>query len=431
MNNPAPDSTKPEGRTLRQMLDEQRAWIAEQRVKRGEAPKPAAQPPPPAPLRVLPPPVKAKAAPAPDPEIPPDWHEPQPDTADFDELHCAPAPKKRAKRTSLEVLRERSPMLARLVESTTLRKDAQRERARILLCLLDRTLPWNARVKEGSWYVQGACARASIKSIRAWYQQRWRSQMAPCLKTIKRHLAVLERFGAIVRAPGDWLEGKPQVQGAYGAYTERHGDTIYPMRDARSVKWWRDVGRDLLKLWPNARRNIDVWRAKIGDWRTAMLRWTRDAAGNLYDKAKALAASGMMRVDEAVRVLARGTGVERKEEADDRHRAKLREVRRNQRLAMLREEGETEQRRDKARAAWRESETIEAAAASTVQHMTIDPILCALYDAGHGLTRGMANVLRGDPLKAARAARSLAQALRQGRVDGSRAAWLVAACGHA
>lgn len=158
-----------------------------------------------------------------------------------------------------------------------------------------------------------------------------------------------------------------------------------------------------------------------------MVRWAKDAAGQLVDKAKRLAERGMMKIEEAVRVLARGTGAVRREEADDKKRDKLREFGRAQRVAMLREESELRERRAKAHAAWKEAETIEAAASVAVQHLTIDPILCALYDAGHGLTRGMAALLRGDPLKAAAATRALAHALRNGRVEGSRAGWLVAA----
>lgn len=121
-----------------------------------------------------------------------------------------------------------------------------------------------------SWYIPGAVVRLGIAGIR----RAWRGffgEPAPGERTLNRHVAVLERGAALVRAPGAWI---PTGRGARPA---RWPDTFHVLEDDRDSEWWAREGLELLEEHPEARTNPGSWGRTFRSWK----RRAREPQGRL------------------------------------------------------------------------------------------------------------------------------------------------------
>lgn len=164
----------------------------------------------------------------------------------------------------LEMLAGRSRRLANLVESVSRRRDVRELRARLLVLLIDLRCPPGGRPRR-PWYVPGAVARLGLEALR----RAWRGFYgleAPCVRTLRAHLGLLERACAIVRQPGDWIEGFEGEKGA--AYRPRHADTLHVLDDEDAAEAWERRGLPALRAHPEARTNPHAWRRRVAAaWR--------------------------------------------------------------------------------------------------------------------------------------------------------------------
>ena len=161
----------------------------------------------------------------------------------------------------LELLAGRSRRLADLVESVSRRRDVRELRARLLVLLLELRCPVKGRPRR-PWYVPGAVARLGVEAMR----RAWRGFYgleAPCPRTIRSHLGVLERVLAVVRQPGDWVE----LDRPAGEWRPRHADTLHVLEDDEAVAAWVEHGAELVRRHPETRTNPDAWRRRVGAWR--------------------------------------------------------------------------------------------------------------------------------------------------------------------
>lgn len=162
----------------------------------------------------------------------------------------------------LELLAGRSRRLADLVESISRRKDVRDLRARLLVLLLELRCPARGRPLR-RWYVPGAVARLSLEAMR----RAWRGFYgleAPCARTLRSHLGVLERCLALVRQPGEWVE---QTEYHPNEWRPRYADTLHLLEDDEAMERWRLAAPALAKH-PEAKTNPDAWRRHVGAWRT-------------------------------------------------------------------------------------------------------------------------------------------------------------------
>lgn len=159
----------------------------------------------------------------------------------------------------LERLAQLSPRLALLVQTSSSRSDVRVMRARLLRLLLGIACPEDVAPRR-SWYVPGAVARFGLWALR----QVWEHThgVAPCERTLRRHLAALEDCLAIVRQPGDRI---PSLRRPGKA--PRYPDTLHLLTDERDARWWERVGGEVLRRHPGARVSPERWEALFGQWR--------------------------------------------------------------------------------------------------------------------------------------------------------------------
>lgn len=158
----------------------------------------------------------------------------------------------------LELLAQRSRRLADLVESISRRKDVRELRSRLLVVLLELRCPPGVRPRR-SWYVPGAVARLGIEGIR----RAWRGLLGlepPCPRSLRAHLGILEKARALVRSPGDRLEGAPEGR------AWRHADTIHLLEDEEALLDWLAVAPSV-EARRDARRDPRLWGRLAGKWR--------------------------------------------------------------------------------------------------------------------------------------------------------------------
>lgn len=176
----------------------------------------------------------------------------------------------------LRRLGSRSPRLALLVEASSTRRDARQARARLLLLLLSLACPRRQGAPRRAWYVPGAVARMGPEALlRAWART-WGE--APCLRTLRRHLAALEDCLALVRQPGDRIASLRQPGRA-----PRYPDTLHVLDDEQDAGWWERVGSEVLRRHPEVRTSPEAWRSRLGSWRAQ----ARSRQLELFEPARA------------------------------------------------------------------------------------------------------------------------------------------------
>lgn len=146
------------------------------------------------------------------------------------------------------------------MESVSRRKDVREIRARLLLVLLELRCPARCRPRR-PWYVPGAVARLGVEGLR----RAWRSVLGeepPCERSVRSHLGLLVKVRALVRSPGDPLEGvEPGPR-----FRPRHPDTLHLLEDEDALLDWLAVA-PAVEARPEARRDVHLWARLAGRWR--------------------------------------------------------------------------------------------------------------------------------------------------------------------
>ncbi len=133
----------------------------------------------------------------------------------------------------------------------------------LMLLLHRRSCPLQAGSPKRKWYVPGAVVGAGIPQLQAWWEDTYQER-APSERTLRTHLGVLERAGAIVRSPGELLEGL----GSWSDHAPpRHPDTIHLIHRRREAQWWSRVGSAELERTPRARHSAAAWWRLFAHWR--------------------------------------------------------------------------------------------------------------------------------------------------------------------
>jgi len=182
-------------------------------------------------------------------------------------LSAPPLPRS-APPDSLAELATRNFRLSTLVVATSRRRDVQRNRARILLLLLDLKCPLGGRPR-ALWYVPGAVARLGWRGLRDRWEDRF-GEAPPSERTIRSYLGILEAVCAIQRQPGDFLPVRRDL--IQDGKRPRYPDTLHVLESEDVSKWWAREGEALLRENPEARTNPRVWKSVFGDWRGAARR---------------------------------------------------------------------------------------------------------------------------------------------------------------
>ncbi len=204
----------------------------------------------------------------------------------------------------LDALSRRSVLLAGLVESASRRRDVRELRARIVLLLLNLRCPLHARPTR-SWYVPGAVARLGAEGLlRAW--EGFFGEEAPCLRSMRSHLGMLEQSGILRRSPGDWIPGFRDA--AHPERRPRWPDTFHVLDGEAATEFWAGPGGRLLELHPEARHSPDAWRKLFGRWREGGLQDVFSFEAPTLPEPARRAAAGS---DEAQETRARGVALAR------------------------------------------------------------------------------------------------------------------------
>lgn len=163
-----------------------------------------------------------------------------------------------------EELRRRCGHAWTIVQAVARRGDVRRLRTRLMVLLHRRACPLGVRAAQRSWYVPGAIVGVGIAQLQAWWEEMF-GENAPCARSLRSHLTVLERAGALVRSPGELLEGAR----AWGDHPPpRHPDTIHLLHRRREAQWWAHYGRPALEASPKARHSARAWWRLFGRWRS-------------------------------------------------------------------------------------------------------------------------------------------------------------------
>lgn len=169
--------------------------------------------------------------------------------------------------SAIDLLSNRSTLLAALVEAASRRRDVRELRARIVLLLLTLRCPLHGRPAR-SWYVPGAVTRLGAEGLlRAWGG--FYGPGGPCLRSMRSHLGALEQSGILQRSPGDWIPVRADP--AHPERRPRFPDTFHVLDGEQATEFWSGPGARLLALHPQARHSPDVWRKLFGHWREGRL----------------------------------------------------------------------------------------------------------------------------------------------------------------
>lgn len=153
------------------------------------------------------------------------------------------------------------PRIAAVLRATSSRRDVLATRSSIVLLVWRLRCPAQGRPRR-SWYVPGAVTRQGAAGLRAAWRMRLESE-PPSEKTLRRHLAALERACVLVTSPGDWIPYRRPIP----AQRPRYPDTVHLLDDERAATWWAEVGADRLEAHPECAHNPDAWAQRFGDWR--------------------------------------------------------------------------------------------------------------------------------------------------------------------
>ena len=135
-------------------------------------------------------------------------------------------------------------------------------RSRLLLILLSHRCPVGVPPRRAH-YVPGAVVRLGVDGIR----RAWRGEFGgdpPSVRSLRTHIAALERNLAIMRSPGDFLE---QSYPEHPERRPRQAQTLHLLETDRAAAWWAREGVRILRENPKARTNPFLWRRLLGNWR--------------------------------------------------------------------------------------------------------------------------------------------------------------------
>lgn len=191
------------------------------------------------------------------------------------------AHEERAQVEPLDLLAAQCRRLAEVVSAISRRRDVRTVRSRLLILLLNHRCPLGTTPRH-AYYVPGAVVRMGVDGIR----RAWRGEFGeepPSVRSLRTHLAVLERNLAIMRSPGDFIE---QTYPDHPERRPRMAQTLHLLETDRAAAWWAREGMRLLRENPKARTNPFLWRRLLGNWRER----AKDLQLDLLDAQEALEA---------------------------------------------------------------------------------------------------------------------------------------------